>query len=108
MSRPKYMLEMIKILYDNPQFRIKGREGTSSFREQNTSIRQGCPPSPYLFVIFMTVPFNDVHDELEGKLEEATFDFIDFIEILYADDTLLIGDNAKILNLLLAAIAKTL
>ena len=54
----------------------------------------------------MTVLFNDVHDELEGKLEEATFDFIDFIEILYADDTLLIGDNAKILNLLLAAIEK--
>jgi len=49
---------------------------------------------------------HDVHEELEGKLNNGRFDFIDFMEILYADDTLLIGDNAKILNLLIAAIEK--
>ena len=54
----------------------------------------------------MTVLFHDVHEELVGKLNNAKFDFIDFMEILYADDTLLIGDNAKILNLLIAAIEK--
>ena len=44
----------------------------------------------------MTVLFQDVHDELEGKLEGARFAYIDSLEILYADDTLLIGDNAEI------------
>jgi len=106
MNIPEEMLEMIKILYDNPQFRIKDREGKSTYRTQQTGIRQGCPLSPYLFVIFMTVLFHDVHEELEGKLNNVRFDFIDFMEILYADDTLLIGDNAKILNLLIAAIEK--
>ena len=87
MNIPGEMLDMIKILYENPQFRIKDREGKSTYRKQKTGIRQGCPLSPYLFVIFMTVLFYDIHEELEGKLEEATFDFIDFVEILYADDT---------------------
>ena len=54
----------------------------------------------------MTVLFHDIHEELEGKLEENTFDYIDFVEILYADDTLLIGDNTRVLNLLVAAIEK--
>ena len=108
MNIPEEMLDMIKILYENPQFRIKDMEGKSSYRTQNTGIRQGCPLSPYLFVICMTVLSSAVHDELEGKLEEATFDFIYFVEVLYTDDTFLIGYNAKLLNFLVAAIENTL
>jgi hypothetical protein len=54
----------------------------------------------------MSVLFHDVHRELEGKLEGGFVDLIDLMQIIYADDTLLVGKRAKEFNLMLKAIEK--
>ena len=47
-----------------------------------------------------------MHEELKGKLDWGFVDLINFMEIIYADDTLLVGKRAKELNLMLQAIEK--
>ena len=69
-------------------------------------IRQGCPLSPYLFICLMSVLFNDVHLEVEGKLLNHEHDHFNWWELIYADDTMLIGRRAREINILLAAIEK--
>ena len=52
-------------------------------------------PSPPTFspsTIVMTALFHDVHDEISG---EEKVKGIDFSEILYADDTLIVGKNGR-------------
>ena len=60
MNVPEHIIDVLKLFYHNPRLRIKDSEGKSTWRKQSTGIRQGCPLSPHLFVIFMTVLFNDV------------------------------------------------
>ena len=74
--------------------------------EGKTGIRQGYPLSPYLFVIFMTVLFHDVQEEVGNKTMERAMDIVDFSNILYADDTFLAGKHARELNKILHAIEK--
>ena len=58
------MLRILKIFYENPQFRIKTQDGKSDYRKQTTGIRQGCPLSPYLFILMMTVAFQDIKNKI--------------------------------------------
>ena len=60
--------------------------------------------SPYLFIIVMTVMFNEIHKELGTTLIEKRVDGITVGEILYADDTICIGTDTKTLNRFLKAI----
>ena len=52
----------------------------------------------------MTVMFDDIHNDLDSKIRSGRIDHINFMEILYADDTLLITKNAKAMNKLIAGI----
>ena len=61
---PERMLSILASFYNNPQVRVKDREGKSMYRTQKAGIRQGCPLSPYLFICLMTVMFSDIHEEL--------------------------------------------
>ena len=62
---PTKVVNILKPLYTNPQFRIKDMEGFSTYRKQRAGIRQGCPLSPYLFVCLMSVIFYDIHEALD-------------------------------------------
>jgi len=54
----------------------------------------------------MSVLFSDVHLEVEGKLLGGTHDYFNWWELIYADDTMLIGQRAREINILLAAIER--
>ena len=69
----------------------KNRAGQTGWRKQRTGIRQGCPLSPYLFLIFMTVLLHDVENEVGQKTMENCMDVVDFSNLLYADDIFLVG-----------------
>ena len=50
--------------YDEPQFSIKDGTKTTENRNQHTGIRQGCPLSPYVFIIPLTVMMKDITDDM--------------------------------------------
>ena len=74
----------------------------SNWYPQTAGIRQGCPLSPYLFIILMTVLFHDIHSHQEQRhiadyrVKGATFD-----EVLYADGTICISEDETSMNWLL-------
>ena len=68
MNVPEETIQELKTIYNDIRFRIKDGEGYSSERKQNTGIRQGCPLSPYLFIVLMTTMFHDIHFEVVEQI----------------------------------------
>ena len=58
---PQRLLQLtcIKDTYSRPKFRVSCSEGSSAFSCQETGIRQGCPLSPYVLIVAMSVAFAD-------------------------------------------------
>ena len=48
---PETILNNIKALYKNPTFKVVQGIHESQWCQQRTGIRQGCPLSPYLFIV---------------------------------------------------------
>jgi len=92
-------INAIKNLYNHPKFAVKMGNQQSSWKTQDRGIRQGCPLSPYLFLIVMTVMFRDIHEGL--NLTRGTLEHINFTELLYADDTALRTSNKNAMNRLI-------
>ena len=67
MNVPSETEDELERRYGNMSFCIKDGEGLSTERDQKNGIRQGCPLSPYLFIILMTAMFLDVHAEMGKK-----------------------------------------
>ena len=78
---PPTFLHLITNLYDHPHFYVHLNNKYSDYHTQNSGIRQGCPLSPYLFIMVMSALWHDLHTTLPLS---QTAD-----ELLYADDTLL-------------------
>ena len=95
---PNKLLEVIQQIYSKPNFKVKYNDTQSNYFKQNAGIRQGCPLSPYLFILVMTVMMHDIHIEIGHRLETHRPEQITFSDILYADDTLLVATCAKTMN----------
>ena len=92
---PPKLLNIIKNVYDNPTFYVYLQNAYSNYHTQQAGIRQGCPLSPYLFVMVMSALWQDIYQALPNTNAH---------EILYADDTLLYSRVHNKLNETLRAV----
>ena len=90
---PDKMVKIIDSIYRNPEFMVEIDGEESRWHQQETGIRQGCPLSPYLFVIYMTVMFADIKDKISPNRARHRVQGARFDEILFADDTICISHN---------------
>ena len=106
MSINKKIINVIKSLYKETQFKVEIEGDSSNWLKQETGIRQGCPLSPYLFIIVMTVMFEDIKEDpnLAINLIKHRVPGADFDEIMYADDTICISQDTKTMNKFIQAI----
>ena len=89
----RHYVELIQHLYENQTFVVKGYNGEETQATPHTGIRQGCPLSPYLFIMVMTVLLCDVDSRLMAmgvptntwSVGKPVYD------LEYADDTLLLS-----------------
>ena len=102
---PHY-LEIIQDIYTNPVFCVTSPHGDIVWDTANTGIRQGCPLSPYLFIILMSVLFTDVDSKLRtmGTPTNTWSVGKPIYDVEYADDTLLLAVTPPQLAELLQAV----
>ena len=103
MNVPSKMTDAIKELYRQPSFRVSMEDIDAEWTPQETGIRQGCPLSPYLFLIVMNCLFHDVHEQDKLNLQHQRVTGMSEDEILYADDTICISTDTKAMNKFLEA-----
>ena len=101
---PEALLETISAIYDNRKFRVTDGTTFSAEKTQAAGIAQGCPLSPFLFVMLMTVLVKDAVESLPAH-DQRRYEEGSLASLLYADDTLLIGVSAPSLQRFLDAIA---
>lgn len=104
MNVPEQITKLIKSMYNNPQFKVSMDGKESNWHTQHTGIRQGCPLSPYLFILVVTMISHDIHKDDGAKTRAQRIPGTDFDEVVYADDTICIAQTAAAMNRLLAAI----
>ena len=92
---PEEFLRSIKAIYANRRLSVSDCGGQSSFHCQNFGICQGCPLSPFLFGMLMTVLISDAKALLESWGTQLSGRTV-VNELLYADDTLLIDVDSAV------------
>ena len=98
MNVDQKLISIIKNLYRQTIFMVEIEGEQSEWTTQTTGIRQGCPLSPYLFLVVMTVLFQDIHEQIGAELIEHRIPGATFDEVLYADDTICIATKTHIIN----------
>ena len=104
LTLPRKFTNIFASFYTDLSFQVKHENFLSHAKSQDAGIRQGCPLSPFLFILVTTALFHDIGVEHYRDLSERRLDQISFNEIPFADDTLLVSRNTSGMNLLLHAI----
>lgn len=102
---PEHLISVIAAIYSDRCFHVKDCGHISEKRAQHSGISQGCPLSPFLFVMLMTVVMVDVAAKLPDE-DQAALAQGSLAELLYADDTLLLSVSASTLERFLAAVSE--
>ena len=106
---PARVQRMIAQIYSNPTFYVEVEGVKSSWKTQRRGIRQGCPLSPYLFILVMNRIIEQVNilkEEITNSKTGKQFESMRIgqfatSEILFADDTMIIAkDNESLKGLL--------
>ena len=98
MRVPQKYVNIIQSLHTNTQFNVEIEGHSSTWKTQETGIKQGCPLSPYLFLVVMTVLFADIYKKIGATLIKHRVPGTDYNEVLYADDTICITTDTKTMN----------
>ena len=93
-------LALINNIYTSPAFYTSLNSRNSSTHHQDRGIRQGCPLSPYLFILCQAVLFHDIHTQLSTDAPQYLWP-ANFTELFYADDTVLFASSPEYLQKLL-------
>ena len=91
---PPEFISVVRAIYTDRTFEVRDAGSVSNAYPQNFGISQGCPLSPFLFAIVMTVLLHDAKREATPNLDLTQ----QVHELVYADDTLLVattGDEAS-------------
>ena len=90
---PPNICKLIASLYESPTFTVQGRSDHTALGTVSSGIRQGCPLSPYLFIIVLSVIFQDLDARLleKGIPTNTWSEGNPIYDLEYADDTLLLS-----------------
>ena len=95
---PACMLKVISSIYSSRRFQVRDAGCTSKPHPRRFGICQGCPLSPFLFVMVMTVLMHDAKRELRAHPAYRSQPAQPIEELLYADDTLLIHSDPAVVK----------
>ena len=101
---PTKMLDMIRAIYTNRSFSVRDAGSTFLPRQQLFGISQGCPLSPFLFVMVMSVLTHDAKTNLLLNFPFAGAGRLHVQELLYADDTLVVDADEAVVQEYMARI----
>ena len=114
---PAELMQILEGLYTNPKFFVEVEGVRSEEAKQSTGIRQGCPLSPYLFImvmdcIFEIVPYiaNNLSRQMfnlkgnDKPIENIEGMNLSYHALLFADDTLLVTAAGHSMDALLWAV----
>eukprot|EP00959_Pyramimonas_sp_CCMP1952_P304535 6373446-Pyramimonas_sp.AAC.1 len=62
------LIKAVQSIYRATQLKVEMGGAESAWYEQQAGIRQGCPSSPYLFLLVMTALFHDVQNNVDRQL----------------------------------------
>ena len=102
---PLHFREFVAGIYSNRSFVVSESGHTSATRAQNSGICQGCPLSPFLFIMVMTVIMHDSISAL-GRAPSDAYRDGSLYDVLYADDTLILGSCARNVEALATSVEK--
>ena len=94
---PSHVLSVIRSIYSNRTFQVSECGMMSSSKRQDSGICQGCPLSPFLFIIVMSLLMQDAR-ALLSLPALAAIQSGSLSDLLYADDTLIIGESAELVT----------
>jgi len=88
---PKGIVDMIETLYQDIQTCISNNGYISEFFNPSRGVRQGCPASPYIFVI--TAETLALHIKQRSEIMGVKIRNTEYLINQFADDTMLIVEN---------------